>query len=255
VGKDFKAVGHHLWLPDWSAGGWPAIQRSGHGPNPVGGTAQVHWNQDSLAADPRLEIVVSTLTIRQILEVFTSNQQQPASPHRRPLLGPAWVRTWTVEEGILHAVIHRGKSFEVLQAAVGGGDVSGLQGTFDLTPVNRMARFMEFSRLSRSIDRGKLLPFAGTGGWHRRAAVRPFFSAFTFMGAVFKRNASIAGERRYLKFFTTFYRIISVLNLGNYCVCACRNVRRGHRVPKRSGDVYAVEWRDFVGGSVLNRRI
>jgi hypothetical protein len=216
LGKHTRLNGTVFEAPEWSA----KEDRDGlaiyvRGTTPENGTAEVGWTKPANLDQATLDVNVSSLTIRHILEIFNAASGTPAAGSS---FNPHGYESWRISQGSMKALMHGTTSFEITEGDIDAGGMHlDLTGTFDLAKINPRAHIQ-----------GDVLniPVA--------TAVETFFPApspITGFGTA-NFNLSFAISENWvkglsgpleihvkngvLKTLKTMYRISAVLNLGNY---------------------------------------
>lgn len=212
-GTNALLPGTDFAVPDWSAkneaGEMAAFV---HATSTSGARVDVLWK--SLAS---LEVSVSTVTVRQLLQVFHLESKSPASTGG---FRPFGFESWTITNGSMKALIRGTTAFDVQESAI---DVAGmhldLRGSFDLKAAGSHPQARVQGELSNIPMVGVVesffpspTPITGTG-WAN-------FN-FTFplsRGWVKELNGPVEVEVKdgILKALEGMYRVAAVLNLGNF---------------------------------------
>jgi len=217
LGRHSRLSGTAFEMPEWSAKeddkGLAVYAR---GITLEGGRAEAGWTKPRDSEAAALEVDVSSVTIRQVLEIFKLESKTPAAAGAS--FHPFGYESWRISQGSLQALIHGATSFEVQESEF---DVAGmyldLTGVFDFTTAGPRAHI-----------KGNLLNIPMT------SVVESFFPApspITGAGAVqfnftfplskdwikgLAGPVQVEVKSGVLKAFKAMYRIMAVLNLGNY---------------------------------------
>jgi uncharacterized protein YhdP len=243
-GKNFGIAGTAIKVLDFSAEGNPfSASATAHAATEEGGLAHIQWSQ---ASDGRenLSVTVSSVTIRQILEIFDLQSTPNVNPHP-PHAGEASVEfhpyayeSWRIESGTVTAKM-QGITFTV---SSGNFDLAGMH--MDLTgefsggssPSARIAGDIQHIPVDRIAADfyGSPPPITGTG--------KIYYSlSFPLKGQwVTGLNGPIQMgiDDGVLRMFKTIYRIFSVLNLSNYLTLRIPQVQaKGVEFGKCSGNL------------------
>ena len=243
AGKNFRLEGTSLRIPEWSArGDAQTLSVSAHATTAQGGTADVVWALPEASNVTTLQVDVVSVTLRQVLEVFNLQSRPSSTQAAKPedSMNPYGYEPWLIAQGSMRALIHDDAAFEIQQSSflVAGMPVN-LRGTFDLTAIHPQAHIQGdvqniavppvvesfFKPPSPVTGTGKMsftLTFPMSGQW---------INGLTGPIKVEIDNGLV----RELK---TIYRIISVLNLGNYLRLRFPQVTaRGIQFQTLSGDL------------------
>ena len=215
LGKHTRLPGTAFEAPEWSAKEDDAgLAVYAHGTTVEGGMADVGWTKPPASETATLEVDVSSVTIRQVLEIFKLESKTPPAAS----FNPSGDELWRIRQGSLQALIHGTTSFEVQESEF---DVAGMY--LDLTGV-----FDFLTADPRAHIQGNLLNIPMT------SIVESFFPApspITGAGAVqfnltfplskdwikgLTGPVQVEVRSGVLKAFKAMYRIMAVLNLGNY---------------------------------------
>jgi len=213
-GKDAVLKGTSFWIPEWSAKtDNQTITAYARAQTHEGAMAEATWTQPAASKEAALEVTVSSVTLRQILEIFR--------PTSKPLTtAPRGYGSWLIDEGSMKATVRDGDSLDVQECGI---DAQGMHldvtGHFDLAkmPAGRQARIQgtlqniptDFFIESFFVPPS---PLTGTGQVN-------FALTFPLSGDWVKGlngTLQVDIDNGILRALKTIYRIMTVLNLGNY---------------------------------------
>jgi hypothetical protein len=220
-GTGFELIGKAFRLPEWTAqGDTHQVSLNVTAATAEGGTANVRWSKSLSQPDSSLDVAANNVTVRQIVEIF--NLQAPVNSSSLTTASSSWkpygYEPWRVTGGVMHALIHPGQTFEVVQSSLSlAGMQLVLRGTFDLATRDPHAHIQGGIW---NVSLGPLVesffnppsPITGVGQFNF-ALVFPTSPLW-----VREMNGMIELQVNdgVLTFLKTFYRIAAVLNLGNY---------------------------------------
>ena len=206
-GKESSLAKSAFILTEWSV----ASEKNGlhalvQGQSAGGGSAHVEWSEQATSKDAALNVDVSSVTIQQILDVF---QVQPSS------IG---YEGWRIQTGSMRALIHEGVTLDVQSSFFSVEQMPlYVTGSFDLAGSSPMAHIQgTLGNLSapfiiQSFFAGRS-PLTGTG----QSDFDISFPLSSHWIQGFNGMLHIQLNHGVVRELKTIYRIISVLNLGNY---------------------------------------
>jgi hypothetical protein len=216
VGVHYNAKGTVFQIPEWSAkndGSVFAIYL--RGVSVEGGMFEVGWTRPVGSTDANLEVNISSVTVRQVLEVFKKQSKIPAPVGATNLHG---YESWRIDRGSMEAVMHDGMQMEVKESDVDlAGMHSDLTGTFGLAKTNTQAHIqgdlqnIPVTSVVESFFPAPS-PITGTG----QADYALSFPLTTDWIKGLNGTIQLEVKSGVLRALKTIYRITSVLNLGNY---------------------------------------
>jgi hypothetical protein len=216
-GTHFDLEGTALHVPEWSAqGGAQGISVYVRGTTDDGGTAEVAWAKPAAASDATLQVDVSSVTVRQVLQIFKL-ESKPAS-RVADAMNPYGYEKWLIDKASMESTIESTGSLTVQDSDI---DLAGmhvdLSGTFDLGKAKPMASIQGDAMhlpVSSVLESFFSPPATLTGTAQADFQLQFPLSAGWLRGMNGSIDLQITnGVLRSLK---TIYRIVSVLNLGNY---------------------------------------
>jgi hypothetical protein len=216
-GKHGRLKGTAFEVPEWSAKeDDKGLAVHVRGTTVEGGMTEVSWTKPPASAEAALEVDLSSVTIRQVLEIFKAEAKTPAA--EGAAFNPSGYESWRISQGSMKALIHGATSFEVQESGINvAGMHLDLAGTFDLSKANPEAHIQGKCLnipMTTVIESFFPAPSLITG-----SGTADFSLSFPLSDGWIKGLSGpvqVEVKDGVLKTFKTMYRIMAVLNLGNY---------------------------------------
>jgi len=207
-GRQFNFEGTTMRVPEWSANGeGDRISAYVHATTPQGGMTEVTWDRPAGTSDAVLQVDVATVTVRQVLDVFHLHSK------------PVGYEPWLIDQGSMKAVVHDGQVLEIQES---GFDLLGmhldLSGNFGLgvsTPHAHIQGDLQNIPVATVVESFFKPPSPLTGRGKTNFNL-DFPLSSSWVNGLSGPMDNLEVDQGVLRTLKTIYRIISVLNLGNY---------------------------------------
>ena len=216
LGRHARLTGTAFDVPEWSAkddGVGIAVYL--RGTTIEGGMAEIGWTKQT-SGQAVLEVDASSVTIRQVLEIFNVESNTPAAASAA--FNPRGYEPWRISRGSMRALIHGTTSFEVQESDIEMvGMHLDLTGIFDCSKANPQAHIHgDLANIPMTSVVESFFPAPSPITGAGTAAFDVFFPLSESWQKGLSGPLQVDVKGGVLKALKTMYRIMAVLNLGNY---------------------------------------